>query len=87
MASRSDTEVLWTSGAYHRDDDIDKAHPEESIAQSDDTDYGKVLLVDIEQNTVRSLAKGLRNPQGIDIDEFGNPLVTCHIPDGSMAVF
>ncbi len=78
IISRSDTEVLWTSGVYNRDDNIDKAHPEASLAQDDNSDYGKVLLVDIERRTVRTIAKGLRNPQGIDIDGLGNPLVTDH---------
>jgi len=78
MISSTGSEVLWTSGAYHHDDDFDRTHPEEALAQRDDSDYGKIMLVDIERHTVRSIAKGLRNPQGIDIDEFGNIWVTDH---------
>lgn len=78
IISRSDTEVFWTSGIYNRDDNFDKSYPEVSLSQDDQTDYGKVMLVDIEQRTVRIFAKGLRNPQGIDVDGLGNILVTDH---------
>lgn len=78
MVSWSNTEVLWTSGVYRHDDNFDKANPEVSLAQDDEADYGKVLMVDIEQNSSKTIAKGLRNPQGIDIDQNGHPLVTDH---------
>ena len=78
IISRSDAEVFWTSGIYGRDDIFDKAHPETSLAQDDNSDYGKVRVVVIELGTVSVFAIGLRNPQGIDIDGLGNPFVTDH---------
>ncbi len=78
ITPKAGAEVYWTSGAYNQDDDFDKATPESSVAQSDATDYGKVLLVDLESHAVRPVAKGLRNPQGIDVDPRGRLFVSDH---------
>lgn len=78
LISRSETELLWTSGAYGNDDSFDKTRPDKTLAQSDGSDYGKVLSVDLVRNVVTPLAKGLRNPQGIDIGSDGRIWVTDH---------
>ncbi len=70
--------VLWTSGAYNRDDSFDRARPETSLAQDDASDYGKVLLVDLVTGLTTKFAKGLRNPQGITQAPDGRIFITDH---------
>lgn len=70
--------VVWTSGAYERDDAVDVDTLSDSIAQDDATDYGKVMEVDFLTGEMRHLAKGLRNPQGVAIDDTGDIWVTDH---------
>ena len=64
------TQIIWSSGAYGRDDKY-TGDPGDTLAQNDATDYGKLLLVDIASGEITKIAKGLRNPQGLSVDPDG----------------
>ncbi len=78
IVQRDADTVIWTSGAYERDDRHPGRDFTTALAQRDDSDYGKVLEVDIVSGEMRHIAKGLRNPQGVDIDTLGRIWVTDH---------
>lgn len=71
------TQIIWSSGAYGRDDKY-TGDPGDTLAQNDATDYGKLLLVDIASGEITKIAKGLRNPQGLSVDPDGGIWVTDH---------
>ena len=70
--------VLWTIGAYGYDDDYDKSRPETALAQNPETDYGKLLNVNLATGEHAHLAFGLRNPQGVATGSDGAIYLTDH---------
>ncbi len=72
------SKILWTSGSYERDDLVNGPDFSHALAQSDDNDYGKVMDIDFLTGETQTLAKGLRNPQGISIDQKQQIWVTDH---------
>lgn len=78
MAQLDGTTVIWTSGAYERDDYYPGPDFSKSLGQDPASDYGKVLEVDILTGAMRQIARGLRNPQGLAIDAEKRIWVTDH---------
>ena len=78
LAYEGEGNVIWTSGAYERDDQVQSANIAKTLAQDDKSDYGKVLRVNIHSGDRTIIAKGLRNPQGVTIGENGDIWVTDH---------
>lgn len=78
LVSLSPGVVAWSSGAYERDDAVQGPDYSEALAQRLDSDYGKVMKVDLETGATTFLARGLRNPQGLTIDANGQLWVTDH---------
>lgn len=77
LAHLIDSQIIWSSGAYGRDDKY-RGDPGATLAQDDATDYGKLLLVDLASGEITKIAKGLRNPQGLSVDPNGGIWVTDH---------
>ena len=77
LAHLIDSQIIWSSGAYGRDDKY-SGDPADTLAQDDATDYGKLLLVDLASGEITKIAKGLRNPQGLSVDPDGGIWVTDH---------
>lgn len=77
LAHLIDSQIIWSSGAYGRDDKY-TGDPGDTLAQDDATDYGKLLLVDLATGEIEKIAKGLRNPQGLSVDPNGGIWVTDH---------
>ena len=73
-----DGRIVWTSGAYERDDRFKGRDFDDALGQSDDVDYGKVMLVDVETGAKEVIAKGLRNPQGVSVAPDGRIWVSDH---------
>lgn len=78
MAQLEGTTVIWSSGAYGRDDYHPGPDFSGALGQDPASDYGKVLEVDILTGDMRQLARGLRNPQGVAIDDQKRIWVTDH---------
>lgn len=62
------------SGEYHRDGIY---RPDAGI-QSDDSDYGKVIEINLDTRTARHVSKGHRNLQGVALDAEGRLWTTEH---------
>jgi len=71
-------QMLFTVGDYQ----FDGVNRDVRLAQQDDGDYGKTLLIDLSTGTSRVYTKGHRNPQGLIRDADGNILITEHGPQG-----
>ncbi|AJE47800.1 PQQ-dependent sugar dehydrogenase [Celeribacter indicus] len=82
MAPLPDGRVVWTSGVYERDDRHEGLDFSTALAQTDEGDYGKVMLVDLDTGEKEIVAKGLRNPQGVTVDVAGEIWVTDHGMEG-----
>lgn len=66
--------VYWGSGEYH----LDGIYRPDAGIQSDESDYGKVLEVDLAAGTARHFSKGHRNLQGMTLDAQGRVWTTEH---------
>ena len=67
--------TLWlTSGDYH----WDGVYADKAIAQSPDYDYGKVISINLDSAAHRVVASGLRNMQGIVVDNRGQVWTAEH---------
>lgn len=66
--------IIMGNGDYH----LDGVHTYDVGLQSDDTDYGKVMEIDITTSTARQISKGHRNLQGLAIDGDRQIWVTEH---------
>lgn len=73
----SDSEILWSQGVYELDDWYD-VPPDEAYAQSDASDYGRVFGINLDTGEIRTLAKGLRNPQGLTQSKDGRIWISDH---------
>jgi aldose sugar dehydrogenase len=78
LARRDADTLVWTSGSYGRDDYLKGTDYSKALGQDPATDYGKVLLVDLETGAMRRMARGLRNPQGAAVAADGTIWVTDH---------
>lgn len=78
MAYAGDGKLILGSGEYH----LDGVHTYDAGIQSDDTDYGKVIEIDLASGTARHLSKGHRNLQGVAVDDLGQIWVTEHAVRG-----
>lgn len=78
MAQMDGARIIWTSGAYERDDYFPGPDFSGALGQDPASDYGKVLEVDILAGNMRQIARGLRNPQGLTIDAQKQIWVTDH---------
>jgi cytochrome c2 len=67
LAYYGDSHAILSSGDYS----WDGFYAPEIVAQSDNTDYGKILDIDIDAGTARAISKGHRNPQGIYVSPDG----------------
>lgn len=73
-----DGRLVWSSGAYERADRFEGLEFQNALGQSDDAEYGKMILVNVENGEKTILAKGLRNPQGVSVDASGRIWVSDH---------
>ncbi|NVK46735.1 MAG: PQQ-dependent sugar dehydrogenase [Rhodobacteraceae bacterium] len=78
MDRMPDGRMAWSSGAYERADRFAERDFTNAIGQSDDMDYGKVMLINVESGEKTTIAKGLRNPQGVSVDAEGRIWVSDH---------
>ncbi|MEX0285053.1 MAG: PQQ-dependent sugar dehydrogenase [Paracoccaceae bacterium] len=77
LARLSGDSVVWSVGAYEWDD----AFRETGVppyAQREGSDYGRVFRVHIDTGETVSLARGLRNPQGLAVSGDGRIWLTDH---------
>jgi cytochrome c2 len=74
----SPNSVLFSVG----DHDFDGWNSDHIHAQDPSSDYGKIIRVDIGSGKKSPLAYGVRNPQGLLIDDVGNVWETEHGPRG-----
>lgn len=74
MAYLAPGRLALGSGEYH----LDGVHTYDVGIQSDDTDYGKVVEIDLVTGTARHLSKGHRNLQGVAVDGQGRLWTTEH---------
>lgn len=70
--------LVFTVGDFHWDGVFNDV----ILSQDDANDYGKVLSMDLDGGNPAHVAKGLRNAQGITLDDAGNLWVTEHGPAG-----
>lgn len=78
MAFAGDGRVYLGSGDYH----WDGVYAPEALAQREDNDYGKVLLVDLRTGTASHVSRGQRNLQGVTLASDGRLWTTEHGPRG-----
>lgn len=64
MTFQAPASLVLASGEYH----LDGVHTYDVGIQSDDTDYGKVIRISLEDGSAQHLSKGHRNTQGVTID-------------------
>jgi cytochrome c2 len=74
VAFKAPNLVYLGSGEYHREGIY---RPDAEI-QSDASDYGKTIEINIDTNTARHLSKGHRNLQGVTLDAKGRLWTTEH---------
>ncbi|ABD57147.1 PQQ-dependent sugar dehydrogenase [Jannaschia sp. CCS1] len=71
--------VFWTTGQYERGDSFSGTNFDTAaLGMRDGSHYGRVLNVSLEDGSIVELARGLRNPQGLDVEPNGNIWVTDH---------
>jgi glucose/arabinose dehydrogenase len=70
--------LLLSLGDHH----LDGMSNPEMASQRDDSDYGKVIAIDLVTLSSSHLAKGVRNPQGLAMDRYGRLWLTEHGPRG-----
>lgn len=78
MAYRGGGKLILGSGEYH----LDGVHTYDVGIQSDDTDYGKVIEIDLATGAARHVSKGHRNLQGVAVDGQNRLWVTEHAVRG-----
>jgi cytochrome c2 len=59
--------IVLGSGDYH----WDGLYAPDALAQKDEADYGKILEIDLRAKSARTVAKGVRNVQGVTLDRLG----------------
>lgn len=74
MAFKAPNLVYWGVGEYH----LDGIYRPDAGIQSDDSDYGKTLEVNLDTRTARHYSKGHRNLQGTVLDAEGRLWTTEH---------
>lgn len=74
----SGTKIVWSAGSYERDDRYEGTDFSDALAQTDSGDYGKVMEIDFMTGAKRTIAKGLRNPQGVSVGSDGQIWVSDH---------
>jgi glucose/arabinose dehydrogenase len=73
IVSFDDENILLTIGEFRQRD----------LAQQDDSVFGKILKINLKNNTYENLSKGHRNPQGLFYDKINNIIIsTEHGPKG-----
>lgn len=85
MAYAGAGELYLTMGDYSWDGVYGPYHPTagaQPLAQDPDTDYGKVIRIDLVSGTAERLTRGHRNPQGVAIDADGTVWVVEQGPRG-----
>lgn len=78
IAFLDEDRVLFSVGDHH----LDGFNNDIAASQVDTVSYGKVHEIDVRTLTARVYAKGLRNPQGLFIDDDGIVWETEHGPQG-----
>ena len=78
MQILNDNELALALG----DNNYDGFDNERRISQEDTSDYGKLILIDLNTYNSRIIAKGLRNPQGLLLTSEGTLLESEHGPQG-----
>jgi cytochrome c2 len=78
LTDYGNSQILLASGDYS----WDGFYAPQIVAQDNDTDYGKILHINVETGTVRTVSKGHRNPQGIVVSSDGTLWSTEHGPRG-----
>ena len=74
LAFKKPNLVYFGSGEYHREGFY---RPDAGI-QSDDSDYGKTIEINVETGANRHFSKGHRNLQGVALDKLGRLWTTEH---------
>lgn len=74
MAFKAPSTMYLGSGEYH----LDGVYARDGGAGSWDSDYGKVIAIDLIDRTHRLVSKGHRNIQGITFDNDGRLWITEH---------
>jgi aldose sugar dehydrogenase len=78
MLLRGD-DLYLTAGDYNQDTVFMHSKPE---AQNPDTDFGKILKIDLRTGVKTRISMGHRNPQGLTITASGTMYSTEHGPQG-----
>lgn len=71
--------MLVSIGDYHLNGVDNEMGP---VSQDDTSSYGKIVKINVENGKSRTFAKGVRNPQGLYVDEEGKVWETEHGPYG-----
>jgi cytochrome c2 len=74
MAFKAPDTVYLGSGEYH----LDGIYRPDAGIQSDDSDYGKTIAIDLRTGAARHISKGHRNLQGVTLDAEGRLWTTEH---------
>lgn len=74
MAFEAPSTVYLGSGEYH----LDGIYRPDVGIQSDDSDYGKTIAIDLDTGVSRHVSKGHRNLQGVTLDKEGRLWTTEH---------
>lgn len=78
MAFAAPSKLYFASGDYG----IDGLCGDDLLAQDADAQYGRVIAIDLDDGTARSISMGNRNMQGIALDDDGNLWTVEHGPRG-----
>jgi cytochrome c2 len=78
MVQKSRDEILISIGDYQRDGLYDS----QAVSMDPAFDHGKLIELNVRTGAARRVAVGLRNPQGLMIDEEGRIWETEHGPQG-----
>ncbi|WP_185958222.1 PQQ-dependent sugar dehydrogenase [Fodinibius sediminis] len=74
MAFRGPSTIYFGNGDYH----WDGIYAPEAIAQKPESEYGKIMKIDLSSQESHIVATGIRNPQGIVFDENDNLWIVEH---------
>lgn len=74
MAFQAPDTLIFGSGEFH----LDGVHTYDAGIQDDNSDYGKVIGIDLTTGAARHIAKGLRNLQGVAVDAQNRIWTTEH---------